>query len=192
MKRERAEGLPPVFDGESRVLILGSFPSVKSRAVNFYYGNPQNRFWKTVCGFFSEEVPPDPDGKREFLLRRHIALWDIVERCEIEGSADLSIREVKAADIPWVLAAGKIEVILCNGSTAMRLLERYYPECAAHAKRLPSTSPANPRFSAEAWERALCDVFGGEGHKGNIFRNGVDKAQGKEYNEKKSSAAAEK
>ena len=88
-------GFPPVYDTHSEVLILGSFPSVKSREISFYYGNKQNRFWKTVCAFFGEDVPDSVEGKKAFLLRRKIALWDMVTECEIVGSADASIQNAK-------------------------------------------------------------------------------------------------
>lgn len=159
MKREIAEGFPPVFDKNSRLLILGSFPSVKSREVCFYYGNPQNRFWRTVCGFFAEEVPKDIAGKREFLLRRRIALWDVAVRCAVTGSSDASIRDVVLSDVPKVLKAAPIEYIFCNGSKAYSMFTEGFPKYIDRTTLLPSTSPANPRFSAEAWERALSRVF---------------------------------
>ena len=155
----RIEGFEPVFDGNSRVLVLGSFPSVKSRAEGFYYGNPQNRFWRAVCGFFGEEPPLTVGKKREFLLRRGIALWDVVESCEIVGSADASISAPALADIPRV-AKGDMP-ILCNGATAYRLLTGNFPELAPRARKLPSTSPANPRFSYETWHIALAGIFAG-------------------------------
>lgn len=148
-------GFAPVWDGNSRVLVLGSFPSVKSRAVGFYYGNPQNRFWRTVCGYFGEEVPADVAGKRDFLARRGIALWDVVLRCEIVGSADASISAETVADIPSLLEKSKIGAVLCNGGKAYDLLARHYPKVAAGAVKLSSTSPANPRFSAKEWAQAL-------------------------------------
>ena len=164
MNAVRAEGFPPVWDENSRALILGSFPSVKSRAVGFYYGNPQNRFWRTVCGFFGESVPPDREGKRKFLLRRGIALWDIAQSCEIEGSSDASIRNATAAELPALLCGSRITRIFCNGVTAFRMLGREFPSLAPIATLLPSTSPANPRFSEEAWRSALREVFSeGEG-----------------------------
>ena len=153
----RIEGFGPVSDGNSRALILGSFPSVKSRAEGFYYGNPQNRFWRTVCTFFGEEPPMTVEKKREFLLRRGVALWDVVQSCEIVGSADVSISAPAVADIPRV-ARGDMP-ILCNGATAFRLLAENFPELAPRARKLPSTSPANPRFSGEAWRVALAGIF---------------------------------
>ena len=160
MKREIAEGFPPVFDKNSRLLILGSFPSVKSREVCFYYGNPQNRFWKTVCGFFGEEVPKSIEEKKGFLLRRNIALWDVVMRCAVTGSSDASIGDVTPADIPALLQSAPIEAVFCNGGKAFELLGAYFPACMGVARKLPSTSPANPRFSPDVWENALLSVFG--------------------------------
>ncbi|MDE6677306.1 MAG: DNA-deoxyinosine glycosylase [Clostridia bacterium] len=151
----RFEGLAPVYTANSRVLILGSFPSVKSRAVGFYYGNPQNRFWKTVCGYFGEDVPPSIEGKTEFLHRRKIALWDVVASCEIAGSADSAIREEKLADLNWLYKECGAPVILCNGGKSYGVIEKNYPELLEIAKKLPSTSPANPRFTKEEWHGAL-------------------------------------
>lgn len=151
----RFEGLAPVYTENSRVLILGSFPSVKSRAVGFYYGNPQNRFWKTVCGYFGEEVPPSIEGKTEFLHRRKIALWDVVASCEIAGSADSAIREEELADLNWLYHECGAPVILCNGGKSYGVIEKNYPELLGLAKKLPSTSPANPRFREEEWHRAF-------------------------------------
>lgn len=155
----REQGFEPVFCAGSRLLILGSFPSVKSRKEGFYYGNPQNRFWRTVCGFFGEDVPKTVEDKRNFLLRRKIALWDVVESCEIEGSSDASIRREKLADLPALVKKCGAPVILCNGRAAYGAIERCYPELLPMAHKLPSTSPANPRFSFEAWNSALLEVF---------------------------------
>jgi len=156
-----AEGFEPVYNEESRLLILGSFPSVKSREVGFYYGNKQNRFWKTVCGFFGEAVREDTEWKREFLLRRKIALWDVVLSCEIEGSSDASIRKESVAEIPALLAETKIETIFCNGTKSFSLLAERFPELLPITKKLSSTSPANPRFSGAEWRAALEEIFGG-------------------------------
>ncbi len=154
-----AEGFSPVYDGESRLLILGSFPSVKSREVGFYYGNPQNRFWKTICGFFSEQIPASIEEKREFLLRRKIALWDVVLSCEIVGSSDTSIRGEVVADVPALFKESKIERIFCNGKKSYSLLCEHFPEFIERTTLLPSTSPANPRFSADVWKEELEKVF---------------------------------
>ena len=153
------KGFDPVFDKDSTLLILGSFPSVKSRKEGFYYGNPQNRFWRTVCGYFGEEVPKTIAEKKEFLLRRKIALWDVVTACEIEGSQDSSIRGEEIADIPALLANSNIKRIFCNGGKSFALLEREFPQLLDITQKLPSTSPANPRFSSEVWRRAFDEVF---------------------------------
>lgn len=160
MNQVHAEGFPPVCDGESALLILGSFPSVKSREVGFYYGNRQNRFWKTVCGFFGEEVPPDTQGKKEFLFRRRIALWDVIVECDIVGSSDASIENEAVADIGGLVRNSKIGAILCNGAKSFELFSCFFPEYLGMAKRLSSTSPANPRFSEREWREALGEALG--------------------------------
>ncbi len=156
---EKKIGFQPVFDEDSRVLILGSFPSVKSREIDFYYGNKQNRFWKTICRFFGEEIPETTQGKREFLKRNHIALWDMVMECEIEGSSDASVKNAKIADLSWVLPHAKIEKILLNGSLAYQLFVERYGNVPIPYCKMPSTSPANPRFMKEIWEKELNDIF---------------------------------
>lgn len=154
-----ASGFEPVYDNNSKVLILGSFPSVKSRAVGFYYGNPQNRFWKMLCGYFGEEIPPDIAGKTAFLLRRKIALWDVVEECDIVGSSDASIRGEAVADVPSLVAGTKAKEILCNGTKSYAVIAERFPQLLPMTKKLPSTSPANPRYDANAWTAALDEVF---------------------------------
>ncbi len=139
---------------------MGSFPSVKSRQAEFYYGNKQNRFWRTVCGFFGEEVPTDTEGKKEFLFRRKIALWDMAMACEIEGSSDSSVKNVDLADLNEVLSKAKIEKILLNGALAYELFRSKYADLPIPYQKMPSTSPANPRFTKEVWEDALRAVFG--------------------------------
>ena len=153
------KGFDPVFDEDSVLLILGSFPSVKSRQEGFYYGNPQNRFWRTVCGYFGEDVPASIEGKKDFLKRRNIALWDVVTSCEIDGSKDNSIRNEQVANLPALLDKTNIKKIFCNGGKSYELLESEFPQLLNLTQRLPSTSPANPRFSAEAWRQAFSEVF---------------------------------
>lgn len=155
----RFEGFTPVYNENSRLLILGSFPSVKSRAEGFYYGNRQNRFWRTVCGFFGEEAPETIEKKRDFLLRRGIALWDVVMSCEIDGSSDASISGEIVADIPALLKGSKISAILCNGTKSYSLLSEKFPELVPMTVKMPSTSPANPRFSKEAWMKELEKLY---------------------------------
>ena len=152
-------GFPPVYDKNSRVLILGSFPSVKSREISFYYGNKQNRFWKTVCGFFKENIPETVDGKKEFLLRNNIALWDMATSCEIEGSSDSSVKNATIADLTKILATAKIDKILLNGALAYDLFMQKYAQIGIPYVKMSSTSPANPRFNPKIWEKELYEVF---------------------------------
>ena len=136
----------PVYDKKSRVLILGSFPSVKSREISFYYGHPQNRFWKLLSLLFNEEIK----DKKTFLLKHHIALFDVIESCDIIGSSDTSIRNVKPNDLSLIINNSKIETVYLNGSKAYELYKKY---CAdkydIDAIKLPSTSPANAAYSIE-------------------------------------------
>lgn len=155
---EIKKGFAPVYDEESEILILGSFPSVKSRKVNFYYGNRQNRFWKTLCSFFKEEIPETIEDKILFLQKRRIALWDIVTECEIVGSSDATIKNYRTADLSVILNAAKIKKIICNGNTAYSVFVDAYPELKELAVKLPSTSPANPKFSKEAWYEVLNEI----------------------------------
>lgn len=158
-KELRKAGFEPVFDKESRLLVLGSFPSVKSRKIQFYYGNKQNRFWKTVCNFFGEEIPESTEGKKEFLYRRKIALWDMVTECEIEGSADSAVKNASVADLGVILKAASIEKILLNGTLSYNLFTAHYADLAVPYFKMPSTSPANPRFDAEIWKEQLRDLL---------------------------------
>ena len=152
-------GFPPVYNEHSRVLILGSFPSVKSREISFYYGNKQNRFWKTVCAFFKESVPETVNGKKEFLLRNKIALWDMALSCEIEGSADSSVKNAVLADLGEIFKKAKIEKILLNGTLAYDLFMQKYANIDIPYVKMPSTSPANPRFREEIWHNELQEIY---------------------------------
>ena len=154
-------GFEPVYDKESKLLILGSFPSVKSRKVEFYYGNPQNRFWRVVCSYFGESVPQTVDKKREFLLRHNVALWDIVTECEIVGSQDSTIKNFKVADIKTLLQNSAIRFIILNGSKAFSIFSANYPDLDIPTVKLPSTSPANTRFDDKEWQHALSRAFDG-------------------------------
>lgn len=186
-----SHGFEPVFHGRSRVLVLGSFPSVLSRENAFYYGNPQNRFWRVIAACVGEPVPPNegealsgdggaalPGGeslagearpatleesieaKRAMLLRHGIALWDVIESCDIKGSSDASIKNVVPARIEWVTGAAPVQAVVCNGGTAGRLYKRYLQKrVGIEAVVLPSTSPANAAWSLERlvarWGEAL-------------------------------------
>jgi len=149
--------IPPVFDKSSRVLILGSFPSVKSREAQFFYGHPQNRFWRVLSALFGEPAGETPKEKTAFLLRHHIALWDVIQSCEITGSADSSIKNAVPNDLSAILAASPDVQIFTNGKTADRLYRRHLlPATGMDAVCLPSTSPANAQWSFEklcgAWQ----------------------------------------
>lgn len=140
----------PVFDHNSEILILGSFPSVKSREISFYYGHPQNRFWRVLEAVYGEKAGETTEEKRGFLLRNRIALWDVIESCDIIGSSDSSIKNVIPVDIAAVLDNCKIKRIFVNGRTAAKLYEKYLkPKTGMEATALPSTSPANAAYSLE-------------------------------------------
>ena len=150
--------IPPVFDRDSRILILGSFPSVKSRETGFFYGHPRNRFWKVLSRVLGEDVPETVAEKKAFLLRNHIAVRDVIRSCEIEGSADARIRNADVNDLSVILGKADIRAIFTNGRTAHRYYEQYaYPLTGFADVCLPSTSPANAAWSterlAEEWKR---------------------------------------
>lgn len=142
--------IPPVFDENSTVLILGSFPSVKSRESEFFYGHPQNRFWRVTAAVFSRPVPQTVEEKKAFLLENHIALWDVLASCEITGSADSSIKNAVPNDIGIILEKANIKRIFVNGKTAEKYYKKYIqPQIGIQAACLPSTSPANAAKSLE-------------------------------------------
>ncbi len=151
MKKELSvHTIPPVFNENSKILILGSFPSVKSREEMFYYAHPQNRFWKTVSAVFGEDTPETTTQKKDFLLRNKIALFDVVSSCEISGSADSSIKNVTPNDLSVILNTSKIEKIFVNGKTALNYYKKYSENnTGIKAVCLPSTSPANAVWSLE-------------------------------------------
>ena len=139
---------PPLYDSRSEILILGSFPSVKSREQRFFYGHPQNRFWRVTTAVFGCEVPQTIEEKRAFLLEHHVALWDVIASCELTGSSDSSIRNVQPNDLTPILAAADIRQIYVNGGTAAKYYDKYQkPVLLREAVRLPSTSPANAAWS---------------------------------------------
>lgn len=152
--------ISPVYNEHSRILILGSFPSVKSREAGFFYGHPQNRFWKVLANVFQAEVPGTIEEKKAFLLEHRIAVWDVIGQCEITGSSDSSIRNVVSNPISKILETTKIEQIFVNGKKAEQLYQRYiYPQTKRNAICLPSTSPANASWNleklTEAWKIVL-------------------------------------
>lgn len=149
--------IPPVFDSNSEILILGSFPSVKSRETAFFYGHPQNRFWKVLSSVLDEDEPQTIEEKKAFLIRNHIALWDVIGSCDIEGSSDSRIRNVKVNDLDVIFGTADIKAVYVNGKTALKYYQRYImPLTDRPAVCLPSTSPANAGWSTErlteAWK----------------------------------------
>ena len=150
----------PVFDAQSEILILGSLPSVKSRENHFYYGHPQNRFWKLVAALCQEDIPQTIEEKKNLLYHHKIALWDVIAKCDIIGSSDSSIKNVIPNDMKQILDHAPIRQIYANGGKAYELYMRYcYPDCQRDIIKLPSTIPANASFSMErlleAWEDAV-------------------------------------
>ena len=151
---------PPVVDEHCTTLILGSFPSVKSRENAFYYGHPQNRFWRMLAGVFAEAVPGSIAEKEALLLRHGIALWDVIAQCEIAGSSDASVKNAVPVDIARVTAVAPIERVICNGALAAKLYRKHLlPRTGIQAIAAPSTSPANAAWSLERltaeWRRLL-------------------------------------
>ena len=149
---------PPLYDAASKILILGSFPSVKSREQMFFYGHPQNRFWKVTAAVFGVDEPKTIEEKKSFLFNNNIALWDVIGACEITGSSDSSIRNVSANDLVPILETADIQNIYVNGKTAEKFFVRYTEQkIGRKAICLPSTSPANAAWSltalTEAWQR---------------------------------------
>lgn len=151
---------PPVVDSDCQVLILGSFPSVKSRADGFFYGHPQNRFWRVLAAVYGETVPQDIPAKKALLLRHHIALWDVIASCEITGSSDATVKAAVPVDIARVTANAPIRRVLCNGALAGKLYARHLEsQVGIQADVLPSTSPANAAWTLDmlipVWKAAL-------------------------------------
>ncbi len=149
MKQVKHE-IPPIFDENSKILILGSFPSVKSRENKFFYHHPQNRFWKVLANIMDVDVPNTIEQKRNFLLNSKIAIWDVIGSCEIEGSSDSSIKNVIVNDLNLIIKNCNIKQIFCNGGKSYELYKKYCEKNTnIKAIKLPSTSPANARFSLD-------------------------------------------
>ena len=153
--------IPPLYDENSRVLILGSFPSVKSREAMFFYGHPQNRFWKLMALLFDADIPSTVEEKKRLVLSHGIAMWDTIHSCTITGSSDSSIKDVVPNDLSVILNNSRVKRIFCNGAASHRLYQKYiYPINNIPAQKLPSTSPANAAWSleklAEEW-KIICE-----------------------------------
>ena len=152
--------IPPLYDENSRILILGSFPSVKSREAQFFYGHPQNRFWKVISAVLSVDCPVTVEEKKKMLLGHNIAVWDTIKSCEIEGSSDSSIKDAVGNDISPILEAANIKAIYCNGTTSYNIYRKFIePQTGIGAIKMPSTSPANAAWSLDrlicAWKQIL-------------------------------------
>lgn len=149
----------PVVPPSPRLLILGSYPSPKSFASQFYYGHPRNRFWPLLAELLQEQIPSSVEEKRCLLFQYHIALWDVLESCSIVGAADSSIKDPVINDIPALIAEHHIPAVFLNGSKAAALFEKHCLPCAAPYFKLPSTSPANAAYSMERlhadWKKIL-------------------------------------
>lgn len=160
MRQEHTLG--PVYNKNSKILILGSFPSVKSRELNFYYGHPQNRFWKLMSKIYNEEIGDEIDLKKQFLLKNNIALWDSLKSCEIKGSSDASITNVEINNIEELIKKSNISKIIFNGKAAYNLFVKNADMTKysnLEIRILPSTSPANAAYSLDKlfdiWSKEL-------------------------------------
>ncbi len=152
--------IPPLYGENSKTLILGSFPSVKSRETEFFYGHPQNRFWAVVAAVYGKEKPNTIEEKKTLILENNLALWDVIASCEIVGSADSTISNVTANDLSVIISNSSVDRIFVNGKTAEKYYNKYtYPKTGIKAICLPSTSPANAAWSfdklVEAWKIIL-------------------------------------
>jgi hypoxanthine-DNA glycosylase len=140
----------PIYDKNSKILILGSFPSVKSREGEFYYHHPQNRFWKIISAVYQEELPISIEEKKELLLRNGVAIWDVIKSCEVTGSSDNSIKNVVPNDLLQIFEVADIKRIFANGNVAYQLYDRHiFPKSGREIIKLPSTSPANAAYNVD-------------------------------------------
>lgn len=160
MKEHIVHPIPPFYDKDSTILILGSFPSVRSREQMFFYGHPQNRFWKVIAGVFDDDVPESIRDKKDFLTEHHISLWDVIGECDIKGSSDASIENVVANDLSMIMNTANIQGIFVNGKTAEKYYIKYTENAVGQkAVCLPSTSPANAAWNLKRlisdWKRSM-------------------------------------
>lgn len=139
--------LKPLYDNNSKILILGSFPSIKTREYGFFYGHPQNRYWKLMESLFNENLSRDIGERRDFILRHNIAMYDSIYECEIIGSSDASIKNVVPSDLSKIFENGNIKEVFCNGATSYKYYKKYHRnKYNIDGIKLPSTSPANARY----------------------------------------------
>lgn len=151
-----------LYNENSKILILGSFPSVKSREVGFFYGHPQNRFWKVMARICKSDIPKTIEEKKKLILDNHFALWDVIHSCDITGSADSSIKNVVPNDISEIINHSQVEKIFVNGKKAESLYKKYIEKnIGIKAVCLPSTSPANASWTEERlaayWQEKICE-----------------------------------
>lgn len=148
--RKIVHPLAPVYDADSKILILGTMPSPKSREAGFYYSHPRNRFWPVLAALFEESLPQTNEEKRALLLRHRIAVWDVIASCEITGASDTSIRNAVPNPIEELIVKTKIKAVYTTGQKAYQLYQKHcYPKTGIEAVSLPSTSPANAAMSLE-------------------------------------------
>ena len=157
MKTERiTHAFDPVFDSESRILVLGTMPSPKSRELGFYYSHPRNRFWPVLSEILGEKVPETPEEKRDFCIRNKIALWDVLKECDIDGASDSSIKNAVPNDMSIIFEKAQIKAVFTTGATASKLFKKFIePKTGISAIALPSTSPANAKFKSGE----LCEEY---------------------------------
>ena len=139
----------PIYSKDSKILILGSIPSVVSREDNFYYAHPKNRFWKLISKILNVKEPITIEDKTKLILNNNLAIYDVIKSCEIQGSSDSSIKNVEINDINYIINNSSIEKIIFNGNKAYELYNKYETNKFSNTKVLPSTSPANARYSFE-------------------------------------------
>ncbi len=150
----------PLYNEDSRILILGSIPSPASREAGFYYGHPRNRFWQMMADLCGMPLPESVEEKKALVLSHGLALWDVIEECDIIGAADSSVKNAVPTDIPSLLGKTQIQTILCNGALSKKIYDQYQlPRTGIPAQKMPSTSPANAAWSLERlkeeWGKAL-------------------------------------
>ena len=148
----------PIYSKDSKILILGSIPSVVSREDNFYYAHPKNRFWKIISKIYNEKIPTTKEEKTKLILNNNLAIYDVIKSCDIEGSADSSIKNVKLNNLDLLIQKSKIEKIIFNGNKAYELYNKYEKNKFSNTKVLPSTSPANAKYTLED----LCKIWSKE------------------------------
>ena len=157
--------LKPLYRADSKLLILGSFPSVKTREYGFFYGHPFNRFWPLMAALFQEEISTKIEDRRAFLLRHKIAVYDSIYQCDIVGSSDASIQNVVPTNLRPIFETAEIRQVFCNGQTSYYYYQKYHAEsCGIQGVKLPSTSPANARYRLDDLVKEWQSVVAASAH----------------------------